>query len=82
MGTNPACATAVDCTGGLVCCQQGCQAQTACGAGGNRQICTTSAECPAAFPSCRTAGGAGTVMTCRTAVAVPDAAAPVDAAAD
>jgi hypothetical protein len=51
--------------------------QSACGAGGNRQICTTSAECPAAFPSCRAGGGGGGVMTCRTAL---EAGAPTDAA--
>jgi hypothetical protein len=57
-----------------VCCQGGgqtCQAQSACGMRGNRQICATSTECPPAFPVCQG-------MTCRAA---PDGGAPVDSGA-
>jgi hypothetical protein len=56
-----------------------CQAQSACGMRGNRQICTMSSECPTAYPDCVIGGGGGT-GTCRVA---PDAAAPpADAASD
>ena len=76
-GSNPVCAMAADCGAGTVCCQNGCQPQAACGIGGmNRQICTTSAECPPAFPVCRGGGGGGGgggTMTCRAAT---DAGAP------
>jgi hypothetical protein len=53
--------------------------QSACGGAGDRQICTTDTDCPAAFPSCQAAAGAaGGAMTCRAAM---DAGAPpVDAA--
>jgi len=56
--------------------------------GGNRQLCTSSAECPAAFPVCR-AGGGGGQMTCRVVLdggagteagAAAEGGAPVDAA--
>jgi hypothetical protein len=70
-GSNPACNVPADCTGGLVCCQMGpsCQAQTACGMAGNRQICATDAQCPAAFPVCRMAAGGG-MGTCRVPAAM------------
>jgi hypothetical protein len=62
-----------------VCCQGGgqtCQMQSACGMPGNRQICTSNADCPPAYPDCR-AGGGGGQMTCRVPL---DAGAPADAA--
>jgi hypothetical protein len=42
--------------------------QSACGMPGNRQICSSAADCPAAFPVC-------TRMTCRVG---PDAGLPSD----
>jgi hypothetical protein len=59
-----------------VCCQANggtCQAQSSCGMRGNRQICTSSTECPTAYPNCTGFGGQ---MTCRVAA---DAGAPSDA---
>ena len=50
------------CPAGQVCCQMGCQAQSACGMMNNRQHCTSNAECPAAYPDCR----GSMTMYCRT----------------
>src|SRR5258708_5400966 len=73
-GTTQICSPPTDCGTGTVCCQGGgqtCQVQSACGARGNRQICATGADCPAAYPACQN-------MTCR---ASPDAGTPVDSGA-
>ena len=60
------------CPAGQVCCQRGCQAQTACGMTGNRQLCGSNADCPAAYPACRATGGMGAPMTCRACQATND----------
>ncbi len=75
-GSTLLCASSGDCSGGDVCCQGNggtCQASSVCGARGNRQLCTMSSECPAAYPDCVMGGGG--VGTCRVA---PDAGVAVD----
>jgi hypothetical protein len=61
----PAC-TSTSCMAGELCCVAGggtptCQMGTAC-AMGDRQVCATNADCPAATPVCR----GGPPLTCRT----------------